>query len=220
MLDIGNMNWDELEKSLGEDVKKAKKDYKDDRFWTLSRDENNNGGAIIRLLPDPNGVPFIQMYSHAWQSYDPIKKKKRWYINESPSIIGLEDPASDFWGALYSLGTDEAKLEARNFSRKIQYYTNIKVIKDPANPQNEGKIFIWKFGTKLKDKIMAALKPSEADIQMGEEPKQLYNPLTGNNIKLKAKEVAGFVNYDDTTIAEVSAIYNSKEEAEADIKEH
>lgn len=217
----GAMNWDQLEKNLGADVKGGeKKSYKDDRFWTLSRDENDNGGAIIRLLPDPEGTPFIQRFNHAFQSFDAVNKKKRWFINNSPQTINQPCPASELWGKLFNLGTDEAKLEAKNFSRKIKFMANIKVIKDPANPQNEGKIFLWEFGTKLKDKFMQALNPSEAEIQMGEEPKQLFNPLRGCNIKLKIKKAAGFLNYDDTEIMGVSSVYDSPEEAKADIIEN
>ena len=94
---------------------------------------------------------------------------------------------------------------------------NIKVIKDPANPQNEGKIFLWEFGTKLKDKFVQALNPSDADRQMGEEPKELFNPLTGCNVKLKIKKAAGFLNYDDTTIEAQSSVYADGETAKNDI---
>jgi len=217
----GNMDWESLEKNLGANVNSGgKKSYEDDRFWKLSRDENDNGGAIIRLLPDPNGTPFIQRYNHAFQSFDNVNKKKRWYINISPETIGESCPASQLWSALYNIGTEEGKKEAKKFSRKIKFMANIKVIKDPANPQNEGKIFLWEFGTKLKDKFMAALQPSESEIAMGEEPKQLFNPLTGCNIKLKIAKVAGFLNYDATEIMAPSSIYSDAEEAKADIIEN
>ena len=216
----GSMDWSSLEKNLSDNITKEKKSYDDNRFWKLSRDENDNGGAIIRLLPDPTGTPFIQRYNHAFQSFDAVNKKKRWYINNSPETIGEACPVSELWSKLYSLGTDEAKKEAKKFSRKIKFITNIKVIKDPANPQNEGKIFLWEFGTKLKDKFMAALQPSDSEIAMGEEPKQLFNPLAGNNIKLKIKKAAGFLNYDDTEIMGVSSIYPDVESAKADIIEN
>jgi len=216
----GSMDWSSLEKNLGANVTAQKKNYADDRFWTLARDENDNGGAIIRLLPDPEGTPFIQLFNHAFQSFDNVNKKKRWYINNSPQTVGAECPASDLWSALFNEGSEEGKLEAKNFSRKIQFYTNIKVIKDPSNPANDGKIFVWKFGTKLKDKIMAALQPSDTDIAMGEEPKQLFNPITGCNIKLKIQKAAGFLNYDATTIEGVSSIYPDGETAKADIIEN
>lgn len=213
----GSMDWGSLEKNLGANVTSEKKNYKDDRFWSLSRDENDNGGAIIRLLPDPNGLPFIQLFNHAFQSFDAVNKKKRWYINNSPQTINKPCPASDLWQAIFNEGSEEGKLEAKNFSRKIQFYANIKVIKDPMNPQNDGKNFVWKFGTKLKDKIMAALNPSETDRAMGEEPKQLFNPLTGCNMKLKIQKAAGFLNYDATTIDAPSSIYPDAETAKADI---
>jgi len=213
----GSLDWGALEKNLGANITKEKKNYSDDRFWSLSRDENDNGGAIIRLLPDPEGTPFIQLFNHAFQSFDAVNKKKRWYINNSPSTINEPCPASELWSALYNVGTEEGKLEAKNFSRKISHYVNIKVIKDPQNPQNEGKIFLWKFGTKLKDKFMAALNPSDTEIEMGEEPKQLFNPLSGCNIKLKIKKAAGFLNYDDTEVMGVSSAYESAEDAKADI---
>jgi len=222
MLDFtnGGLNWDSLEKNLGKDITSDKKNYKDERFWSLSRDENDNGAAIIRLLPDPEGEPFIKLYTHAFQSFDAVSKKKRWYINNSPSTIEMPCPASELWSAVIGEGSEEGKMEAKNFSRKIQFITNIKVIKDPANPQNEGKIFLWKFGTKLKDKFMAALNPSETDRSMGEEPKQLFNPLSGNNIKIKIKKAAGFLNYDDTTIENETSIYANGEEAKKDILEN
>ena len=214
----GTMDWASLEKNLGANIKAAgKKNYDDDRFWKLSRDENDNGGAIIRLLPDPTGTPFIQRYNHAFQSFDNVNKKKRWYINISPETIGLPCPASELWSALYGLGTEEGKKEARKFSRKIKFMTNIKVIKDPANPDNEGKIFLWEFGTKLKDKFMAALTPSDSEIAMGEKPKELFNPLSGCNIKLKISKVAGFLNYDATEIMPASSIYENADEAKTDI---
>jgi len=212
------MDWSQLEKNLGENVLgKKKKNYADDRFWKLSRDENDNGAAIIRLIPDPTGTPFIQRFSHSFSSFDMQSKKKRYYINESPQSINLPCPVADLWSGIYNLGSEDAKQEARAFNRKLNFIANIKVIKDPANPENEGKIFLWQFGTKLKDKFMQALNPSEQDLAMGEKPKQLFNPLTGCNIKLKIKPAGGFLNYDDTTIENESSIYQSQQEAEQDI---
>lgn len=190
-----------------------KKSYKDDRFWNLSRDENDNGAALIRLLPDPTGTPFIKVYSHAIQSWDAVNKKKRWYLNTSPETIDLPCPASNLWREMFNLGTNEAKEEAKMFSRKMNYYVNVLIVKDPLNKENEGKIMLWKFGTKLFDKFMAALNPSEQDRAMGEQPKELFNPLTGCNIKLKIKKASGFFNYDDTTIEPASSVYPDAETA-------
>ena len=207
----GSLDWASLEKNLGANITSEKKSYTDDRFWKLSRDEHDNGAAIIRLLPDPSGVPFELVYNHAFQSFDSVSKKKRWFINNSPQTINKPCPASELWFAINNYGTDEAKLEAKNFSRKISFYTNILVVKDPANPENEGKIFLWKFGTKLKDKFVAALNPSKTELSMGEEPKELFHPLKGNNIKLKIKHSAGFLNYDDTTIEPQTSAFETVE---------
>lgn len=221
MLDFenGSMDWNNLEKNLNFNPNgNEKKDYTDSRMWSLSRDENENGIAIIRLIPDgESSTPFIQRFSHNVRSFDAQKKKFRFYSNESPSTIGLPCPVNEFWSLVYNHGTEEAKLESRSFSRKINFLTNIKVIKDVANPQNDGKIFLWKFGSKLKDKILQALNPSAADRKLGDGPKQLYNVLTGNNLRLKSKMSAGFPNYDDSSIEEKSAIYASNTEAIADI---
>lgn len=213
----GGLDWNALEKNLGANITKEKNDYNDNRMWKLSRDENDTGGAIIRLLPDPKGVPFIQRFNHAFSSFDNVQKKKRWYINISPETFGDRCPASELWSALYGLGTEEGQKEARIFGRKIKFMANIKVIKDPGNPANEGKIFLWEFGTKLKDKFIAALQPSDSEIAMGEEPKQLFNPLSGCNIKLRIKKAGGFLNYDDTEIMPASSVYTNAEEAKKDI---
>lgn len=211
-------NWDQMAQNLTPGtLGQEKKSYKDDRFWTLSRDENENGAALIRLLPDPDGTPFIKVYSHAVQSWDAVNKKKRWYLNTSPETIGAPCPASELWSALYNQGSNEAKEEAKQFSRKMNYYVNILVVKDPLNPENDGQIKLWKFGTKLFDKFMAALNPSEQDRAMGEQPKELFNPLTGNNIKLKIKKANGFFNYDDTTIEQAVSVYADAETAKNEI---
>lgn len=194
-------NWDQMAQNLNPGtLGQAKKSYTDDRFWKLSRNENEDGAALIRLLPDPSGTPFIKVYSHAIQSWDAVNKKKRWYLNTSPETIGAPCPASELWSAIYNSGSNEGKEEGKMFSRKMNYYVNILVVNDPLNPENNGQIRLWKFGTKLFDKFMAALNPSEQDRAMGETPKELFNPLTGNNIKLKIKKANGFFNYDDTTI--------------------
>ena len=211
-------NWDQMAQNLTPGtLGDSKKSYKDDRFWTLSRNENEEGAALIRLLPDPDGTPFIKVYSHAVQSWDAVNKKKRWYLNTSPETIGAPCPASELWSALYNHGSNEGKEEGRQFSRKMNYYVNILVVKDPLNKENEGKIMLWKFGTKLFDKFMAALNPSEQDRAMGEQPKELFNPLTGCNIKLKIKKTAGFFNYDDTTIEPATSVYADGETAKNEI---
>ena len=219
MLDFtqGSMDWDKIEKEVGGEEKKS---FRDDKEWKLSRDDNDNGAALIRLLPDPEGNKFKKIFSHTLQAWDNVNKKKIWFIASSPQTVGKECPVSNVWSALYNLGTDASKSESKKFNRKMQFVTNIKVLKDPANPENEGQIKILKMGVKIKDRIVEAMNPSDTNRAMGEQPKEMYNPLYGANVKLKIKKAAGFLNYDDTSIEECSSIYGSPEEAKNDIIEN
>jgi len=216
MINLFEETFEGLEKNLSEHSKTNKKAYiPDEREWKLARDENDNGQAIIRLLPDKNGKAWTKMYSHSFGIFNKSRNKKLWYIEDSPSTIGEPCPVSEYWAELGSIGTDEAKEQQKMFSRKVSYITNIYVIKDPANPENEGKVFYWKFGTKLFDKFLSVMNPSEKDLAMGEVAIPLWNALKGANIKLKIKKAAGgFLSYDDTTIMSPSSLFSSREEAE------
>jgi cell division septation protein DedD len=218
IMDALNFDFASLQQQLQPGAISEKKDFgPDERFWKLSRGDDDTGTAVIRLLVDKNRVPFVKVFHHQFSVYDPTKQKKRWFIEPSPQTIGLPCPVSEKWQELYNLGTAEAKEEAKKFSRKIKYVTNIKVINDPANPANNGKIFLWEFGTKLLDKFLAAMNPGADDLALGIKPTELYNPIAGANIMLKIKKSAGFFNYDDTTILPASAEWNSMDEAVTEI---
>lgn len=213
-----NFDWENLEKKLNFSV--SSKTYeKDTRFWKMSRDENDNGMAIIRLLPDPKTTPFIKMFHYTLKRFDPVSKKTQWYIENSPETIGLPDPVKEHFNALIQEGTKEASDESKNFKRQTKFITNILVVKDPANPENDGKVFLWEFGTKLKDKFFSWMKPSEEELMLGTSPKPLYNPLSSYNIKLKAhKGSNGFVSYENSEIfgdAPTSVSKTVKDEASA-----
>jgi len=213
-------NFDSVLKQVQEiSTESSKKSFGDSRFWKLSRDENDNGAALLRLMPDKNGTAFIKRFNHSVSVFDKVKGKRRVYAYPSPSTINQPCPVSELWQALWNLGTDESRKEAKSFKRSIKYITNIKVLKDPAVPENEGKFYLWEFGTKLYDKFTQAMNPSEADKQMGAEPKNLYHPCEGNSIKLKCKKAAGFINYDDTEILAKSSVYENCDLAMNEIKE-
>ena len=110
------------------------------------------------------------------------------------------------------MGTTDSKAQAELLKRKVKFITNILVVKDPMNPQNEGKVFLWEFGTKLNGKFLSAMDPSLEDISLGAKPKELFNPFDGSNILLKIKKASGFFNYDDTEVMESSSIVESEEE--------
>jgi len=170
----------------------------DDRLWKLDVDKGGNGYAIIRFLPAPNGedLPFVKLYSHAFQG------PGGWYIENSLTTLGQKDPVSEYNTELWNNGTDAGKETARKQKRKLTYISNIYVVKDPANPENEGKVFLFKYGKKIFDKLTAAMQPEFED----EEAIDPFDFWQGANFKLKAKNVAGFRNYDSSEFAAVSPL--------------
>lgn len=179
----------------------------DDRVWSLSVDKAGNGYAIIRFLPAPEGedLPFVKLYSHGFQG------PGGWYIENSRTTIGEKDPVSEYNTQLWNNGTDTGKEQARKQKRKLTYISNIYVVKDPANPENEGKTFLFKYGKKIFDKIAAAMQPEFED----ETPIDPFDFWKGANFKLKAKNVAGYRNYDSSEFASPGPLLNDDEELEA-----
>ena len=178
----------------------------DDRLWKLDVDKGGNGYAIIRFLPAPNGedLPFVKLYSHAFQG------PGGWYIENSLTTLGQKDPVSEYNTELWNNGTDAGKETARKQKRKLTYISNIYVVKDPANPENEGKVFLFKYGKKIFDKLTAAMQPEFED----EEAIDPFDFWQGANFKLKAKNVAGFRNYDSSEFAAVSPVLDDDDALE------
>ena len=179
----------------------------DDRVWKLEVDKSGNGYAVIRFLPAPNGedLPFVKLYSHAFQG------PGGWYIENSLTTMGQKDPVSEYNTMLWNNGTDAGKETARKQKRKLTYYSNIYVVKDPANPQNEGKVMLYKYGKKIFDKLTAAMQPEFED----EEAIDPFDFWQGANFKLKAKNVAGYRNYDSSEFARPDALLDDDEEMES-----
>ena len=179
----------------------------DDRLWKLEVDKGGNGYAVIRFLPAPDGedLPFVKLYSHAFQG------PGGWYIENSLTTLGQKDPVSEFNTTLWNNGTDAGKDTARKQKRKLTYISNIYVVKDPANPENEGKVFLFKYGKKIFDKITAAMQPEFED----EEAIDPFDFWQGANFKLKAKNVAGYRNYDSSEFASVTPILDDDAALEA-----
>ena len=180
---------------------------KDDRLWSLTVDKAQNGYAIIRFLPAPNGedLPFVKLYSHAFQS------NGGWYIENSRTTLGDKDPVSEYNTQLWNNGTDSGKDLARKQKRKLTYISNIYVVKDPANPENEGRVFLYKFGKKIFDKLTAAMQPEFED----ETPMDPFDFWQGANFRLKAKNVAGYRNYDSSEFAAPGALLSDDDAMEA-----
>lgn len=187
----GFSNSDLMEKAPAS----SQKFEKDKRFWELTKD-GNSGSAIIRLLPDKNKIPYVRIYHYA--SKKEVNGKTHWLIANSPSSIGLPCPIQEHYFDLLNAGDE--KLAKGMYNRKVKYYTNIMVIKDPAHPENEGKVFLFSFGTKLLEKFKGWIEPDESQKALGETPKEIFHPINGHNIKLQIKKSSEFWNYDSTSV--------------------
>ena len=179
----------------------------DDRLWKPEMDKTGNGYAVIRFLPAPDGeeLPWAKMYSHAFQG------PGGWYIENSLTTLGQKDPVSEHNRELWNSGLDSDKDTVRKQKRKLSYYANIYVVQDKANPGNEGKVFLYKFGKKIFDKVMEAMQPEYED-------ETAINPFDfwqGANFKLKLKKVAGYWNYDSSEFAAPSPLLDDDDALEA-----
>ena len=178
----------------------------DDRFWKITEDKAGNGYAVIRFLPAPPGedLPFVQLWNHGFQG------PGGWYIENSLSTIGKPDPVMELNGQLWNSGIDANKEIARKQKRQLSYYSNIYVVKDSANPANEGKVFLFKFGKKIFDKINDLMSPQFED----EKPVNPFDLWTGADFKLKIRKVEGYRNYDKSEFSEPAPLLNDDERLE------
>ena len=160
----------------------------DERLWKPELDKSGNGYAVIRFLPATDGedLPWAKVYSHAFQG------PCGWYIENSLTTLGAKDPVSEYNRDLWNSGNDADKDVVRRQKRKLSYYANIYVVKDPVNPHNEGGVFLFKFGKKIFDKLTAAMQPEFED----ETPINPFDFWQGANFKLKIRKVDGYWNYD------------------------
>ena len=179
----------------------------DDRFWKPEMDKTGVGSAIIRLLPAPEGedLPWVKMYSHAFQG------PGGWFIENSLTTLGQKDPVSEHNRELWNSGSEKDKETVRKQKRKLNYYSNIYVVKDPLHPENEGKVFLFKFGKKIFDKILNAMQPEFED----EEPMNPYDFWTGANFRLKIRKVEGYWNYDKSEFDKPSPLLEDDDALEA-----
>lgn len=164
----------------------------DEGSWSLTIDKAGNGQARIRFLParDDNSTPFVKMYNHGF------KVNNRWFIENCPTTIQSCDcPVCKANSELWNSGIESDKEVARQRKRKLSYWANVLVVKDPANPENDGKVFKYRFGQKIMDKIQAMIA---VDTEMGETPVDVTCVFDGADFMLKTKKVSGFQNYDES----------------------
>lgn len=174
-------------------------------MWKPSVDKAGNGYAVIRFLPAPEGedVPWARFWDHGFQG--PTGK---WYIEKSLTTIGQPDPVSELNSKLWNSGIESDKDQVRKQKRRQHYAANILVISDPANPDNEGKVFLFQFGKKIFDKIMDVLQPQFQD----EEPVNPFDFWEGADFKLKIRNVEGYRNYDKSEFSAPSELFGGDDE--------
>jgi len=179
----------------------------DERLWKPELDKTGNGYAVVRFLPAPDGedLPWAKVYSHAFQG------PGGWYIENSLTTIGGKDPVSEYNRDLWNSGNDSDKEVVRRQKRKLSYYSNIYVVKDPVNPHNEGGVFLFKFGKKIFDKLTAAMQPEFED----ETPINPFDFWAGANFKLKIRKVDGYWNYDKSEFDAPASLLDDDDALEA-----
>ena len=177
----------------------------DDRFWKPEVDKAGNGYAVLRFLPEPKGedLPWVRMFDHGFQGTG------GWYIENSLTTINQKDPVSEYNSMLWNNGTDSGKEQARKQKRRLSYIANVMVIKDPAHPENEGKVMLYKFGKKIFDKLNEAMNPAFED----EEAINPFDFWEGADFKLKIRQVEGYRNYDKSEFDSQSELLDGDDEA-------
>lgn len=195
-------SMDRLTKELDKFTNSGKKN-EDDRFWRAEVDKSGNGYAVIRFLPAPQGedVPWVRLWNHGFQG------PGGWYIENSLTTINQKDPAGELNSKLWNSGNEKDKEIARKQKRRLTYISNIYVVKDPAHPENEGKVFLFKFGKKIFDKLNEKMNPEFED----EKPVNPFDLWNGANFKLKIRNVEGYRNYDKSEFDDVSALAEEDE---------
>jgi hypothetical protein len=195
----------EAEKINSGSSENQKNKFVDERIWKPSVDKSGNGYAVIRFLPAPDGeeLPWVRYWDHGFKGPTGL-----WYIERSLTSIGKTDPVSEMNSLLWNSGREEDKQTARERKRRLHYVSNIYVVKDPSNPENEGKVFLYQYGKKIFDKIMDMMQPQFED----EDPVDPFDFWEGADFKLKIRNVEGYRNYDKSEFASQSALLGGDDE--------
>jgi hypothetical protein len=189
------------------------KSYADDRFWKLEADKAGNASATIRFLPRTvkvvdgqekvDELPWVKIFNHGIQG--PTGK---WYIENSLTTLGENDPVGELNSRLWNTGNDADKETARKQKRRLQYIANVLIVSDPKHPENEGQVRLFKFGKKIFDKIMDKAKPTFED----ETPVNVFDLWEGADFKLRMRKVEGYPNYDQSVFLDPAPVASSDED--------
>ena len=182
------------------------KSYEDDRLWKIERDKAGNGYAVIRFLdaPEEETAPWVRLWHHGFQG------PGGWYIENSLTSIGQKDPVSEHNTSLWNSGVEADKDIARQRKRKLNYYSNIYVVEDSLNSENEGKVFLFRYGKKIFEKITGVMNPEFQD----ETPINPFDLWEGANFKIKMRQVDGFPNYDKSEFTDICPLAEDEKKLE------
>lgn len=202
-------NLDKLAKAVEALNQSGESSDKSDNYWKCEVDKVGNGQATIRFLPAPavdgdDALPWVKLFSHGFQSAG------GWLIDNCLTTLNQQCPVCEHNSALWNSGIEANKEIVRKQKRKLNYIANIYVVSDPKHPENEGKVFLYKFGKKIFDKISEAMNPQFAD----EEAINPFDLWKGANFKLKIRKVEGYQNYDKSEFESPSALLNDDDELE------
>ena len=177
-----------------------KKSYNDDRYWKPELDKSGNGYAVVRFLPTPEGedMPWVSYWDHGFQA--------GWYIEKSLTTLNKQDPVSEYNTQLWNTGIEANKEIARKQKRRLHYVSNVYVVSDPKNPDNEGKVFLYKFGKKIFEQLKEAISPQFED----EDAINPFDLREGANFKIKIRKVDGYWNYDKSEFDSVSPLFDDE----------
>lgn len=191
---------------------------RDERLWSCARDKAGNGYAVIRFLPAPAGedVPFVRIWSHGF------KGPGGWYIENSLSTLGQDDPCGEMNTKLWNEGEGSngrrivsgSGKENPGSKRQLNYYSNIYVIHDPMNPENEGKVFLFRYGAMIFDHLKDLMAPTPLPGQEA-TPVDPFNLWTGANFQLKIRKKDGYANYDKSEFDTPGPLLDDDDKMEA-----
>ena len=191
-------SFEKLQTELAKVNAPTQTSYEDARLWKPDLDKSGNGFAILRFLPQPSGedLPWVRLWNHAFSG------PGGWYIENSLTTIGKNDPVSEYNTELWNSGNEADKETARKQKRILKYYSNVLVVSDPKHPENDGQVKLFRFGKKIFDKITEAMNPAFED----ETAVNPFDMWQGANFKLKIRKVDGYWNYDKSEFDSVSEI--------------
>jgi len=180
-----------------------------DNLWKAEVDKSGNGMAVIRFLPAPgvdgeDSLPWIKIFSHGF------KGSGGWLITPCLTTKSKSCPVCEANTELWNSGIEANKTIVRERKRKLSYYSNVYIVSDPKHPENEGKVFLFKFGKKIFDKITEAMNPDFED----EKAINPFDLWKGANFKLKIRKVEGYQNYDKSEFEAAGPLFDDDSKME------